>query len=109
MNLAGLMATNPGKDNAAAGIVAAANLLFIVVGLFAAICGIAVMLYLFFRKKRFRETALRKFRKATVLAGKLEVMIFEEAVHEDDELAHAGGQGDEGFLACGAQAQVKLF
>jgi hypothetical protein len=27
------------------------------------------------------------FSKATVLVGKLEVMIFEEAVHEDDELA----------------------
>jgi hypothetical protein len=26
-------------------------------------------------------------RKATVLGGKLEVIIFEETVHEDDELA----------------------
>jgi hypothetical protein len=36
-------------------------------------------------------------------------MIFEEAVHEDDEFAHAGGHGDEGFLSCGSQAQIKLF
>jgi hypothetical protein len=34
-----------------------------------------------------------------VLAGELEITIFEEAVHEDDELAHAGGHGDEGFLS----------
>jgi len=32
--------------------------------------------------------------KTTVLTGKLEIMIFKEAVHEDDELAHAGGHGD---------------
>src|ERR1035437_8076372 len=48
-------------------------------------------------------------REATVLTGKLKIMIFEEAVHEDDEFAHAGGHGDEGFLAGGAQAQIKLF
>ena len=29
-----------------------------------------------------------------MLTGKLEIMIFKEAVHEDDELAHAGGHGD---------------
>ena len=39
---------------------------------------------------------------ATVLRGKLEIIIFEEAVHEDDELAHAGGQGHEWFLSGGA-------
>ena len=48
-------------------------------------------------------------RRATVLAGKLEIIIFQEAVHEDDEFAHAGGHGDEGFLAGGAQAQIKLY
>ena len=49
------------------------------------------------------------FYKATVLAGKLKIIIFEEAVHEDDEFAHAGGHGDEGFLSCGPQAQIKFF
>jgi hypothetical protein len=44
-----------------------------------------------------------------VLAGKLEIIIFEESVRKDDELAYAGGHGDEGFLADGAQAQIKLF
>jgi hypothetical protein len=34
--------TSPGKDNAAAGILAAANLIFIVVGAFATVCGIGV-------------------------------------------------------------------
>ena len=38
--------------------------------------------------------------KATVLIGQLEITIFKEAVHEDDELAHAGGHRDERFLAC---------
>ena len=46
---------------------------------------------------------------ATVLIGKLEVIIFKEAVHENDEFAHAGGHGDEGFLSCRAQAQIKFF
>jgi hypothetical protein len=31
-------------------------------------------------------------RKATVLAGKLEIIIFEEAVHEDDEVAQRTGR-----------------
>jgi hypothetical protein len=44
-----------------------------------------------------------------VLAGKLEIIIFKEAIHEDNELAHAGGHGDEGFLVGGPQAQIKLF
>jgi len=30
-------------------------------------------------------------RKAMGLIGQLEIIIFKEAVHEDDELAHAGG------------------
>jgi hypothetical protein len=36
-------------------------------------------------------------------------MIFEETVHEDDGLAHAGGHGTERFLACRPQTQIKLF
>ena len=43
-----------------------------------------------------------KVPSATVLIGKLEMIIFKEAVHEDDELAHTGGHGDEGFLAGGS-------
>jgi hypothetical protein len=39
------------------------------------------------------------FVKASVLIGQLEIIIFEETVHKDDELAHAGGHGHEGFLA----------
>jgi hypothetical protein len=38
-------------------------------------------------------------RKATVLIGQMKIIIFEEAVHQDDEFAHAGGHDDEGFLA----------
>ena len=57
----------------------------------------------------FKTPSRIAFHKATVLTGKLKIMIFEEAVHEDDEFAHAGGHGDEGFLAGGAQAQIKLF
>ena len=44
-----------------------------------------------------------------MLIGKLEIIIFEETVHEDDELAHTGGHGHEGFLSCCPQAQIKLF
>src|SRR5674476_983448 len=57
----------------------------------------------------FKTPSRIAFHKATVLTGKLKIMIFEGAVHEDDEFAHAGGHGDEGFLAGGAQAQIKLF
>ena len=39
---------------------------------------------------------------ATVLIGKLEIIIFEEAVHEDDEFAHTGSHGDERFFSGGA-------
>jgi hypothetical protein len=39
--------TNPGADNAAAGIIAAANLIFIVIGVLAASCGVALMCRLF--------------------------------------------------------------
>jgi hypothetical protein len=34
-----------------------------------------------------------------VLGGKVRIWIFEEAVHQVDEFAHAGGQGNLGFLA----------
>jgi hypothetical protein len=47
--------------------------------------------------------------KATVLGGKGKVWIFEEVVHEDDEFAHDGGQGDEGFFAIGAQAAINFL
>ena len=46
--------------------------------------------------------------KATVLGGKLEVIIFEEAVHEDDELAHTGGDGHESFFPRSASADKTL-
>ena len=35
--------------------------------------------------------------------------IFEEVVHEDDELAHTGGHRDERFFSGGAEAQIKVF
>jgi hypothetical protein len=38
---------NPGKDNAAAGIIAGANVVFVIVGLLAAGCGVAVLCRLF--------------------------------------------------------------
>ena len=47
--------------------------------------------------------------QATVLMGKLEIIIFEEAVHEDDELTHTGSHGDERFFPGGQQAQIKLL
>jgi len=47
--------------------------------------------------------------EATVLVGKLKVIIFEKAVDEDDEFSHTGGHGDQGLLSCGEQACVKLF
>jgi len=46
---------------------------------------------------------------ATVLTGKLELIIFQEVVHEDDEFAHAGGQGDQGFFTGSPQAQIEGF
>jgi hypothetical protein len=39
--------SNPGSDNAAAGIVAAANLVFVIIGALAAICGVAVLRRIF--------------------------------------------------------------
>ena len=45
--------------------------------------------------------------RCSVCKGK--VWFFKQVVHEDDELAHAGGNGDEWFLSCRAQAQIKLF
>ena len=48
--------------------------------------------------------------KATVLIGQLEIIIFEEAVHEDDELAHAGGHGNEGvFTGCAGGVQGAIY
>ncbi len=44
-----------------------------------------------------------------MLTGKLEVIIFQEAVHEDDGFAHAGGQGHPGFFPCGAEALIERF
>ena len=41
-----------------------------------------------------------------MLAGKVEVRIFEEAVHEDDEFAHDGGEGNFGRFACGAEPLI---
>src|SRR5580658_3019183 len=46
---------------------------------------------------------------ATVLVGKLKMDIFEEAVHKDDEFAHASSHGDERFFTSGEQALVKIF
>ena len=34
-----------------------------------------------------------------MLTGELKIIISEEAVHEDDELAQAGDHGDEGIVA----------
>jgi thiol-disulfide isomerase/thioredoxin len=47
--------------------------------------------------------------KATVLTGKLKIMIFEEAVHEDDEFAHEDGEGEFFGFAIGEEAQVAGF
>jgi hypothetical protein len=33
------------------------------------------------------------FRKTTVLIGRLEIIIFAEVVHQDDDFAHSGGKG----------------
>jgi hypothetical protein len=41
--------------------------------------------------------------------GKGKVWFFKQVVHEDDEFAHASGDGDKGLLSGGAQAQIKLF
>ena len=46
---------------------------------------------------------------ATVLIGKLEVFIFKEAIHEDDEFAHTGGDCDQWFFTCGPQALIEVF
>src|SRR5580692_8570368 len=43
-------------------------------------------------KQIVRRTANAKRLGATVLIGKLKLVIFEEAVHEDNEFAHAGGE-----------------
>jgi hypothetical protein len=47
--LSGLL-VSPGNDNAAAGIVEAANLVFVVIGVIATLCGIAVMRRVFPRR-----------------------------------------------------------
>jgi hypothetical protein len=44
-----------------------------------------------------------------VLRSKLEVFIFKEAIHQDDEFAHAGCYGDQWLFARGAQPLVKSF
>ena len=44
-----------------------------------------------------------------MLVGKLKFLIFEEVVHEDNEFAHARGEGDHWFFACGPQAGIKPF
>ena len=53
-------------------------------------------------KKKMRSNVWGLRYGATVLIGKLEFIIFEEAVHQDDEFTHAGGQGDQWFFAVGA-------
>jgi hypothetical protein len=42
-----------------------------------------------------------------VLVGKLKVIIIEEAVHQDDAIAHSGDHGSEWFFAGGPEAQIK--
>ena len=39
----------------------------------------------------------------------MKLFIFEEMIHEDDELAHAGCQGDQRFFTCGAEALIKVL
>jgi hypothetical protein len=56
-------------------------------------------LFVIFKRRNFHQGS---FRVATVLIGKLEIIIFEESVHEDDEFAHTGGHGDKGFLSGGS-------
>jgi hypothetical protein len=48
-------------------------------------------------------------RRATVLRSKLEIFIFEEAVHQDDEFAHASGQGDQRLFARSSESLIKGF
>src|ERR1041384_3938326 len=48
-------------------------------------------------------------RTATVSLCKLEVWIFEQTIHEDNQFAHAGHQRHFGFLARRAQPQVAGF
>ena len=63
----------------------------------------------FFNRREWRIFAASQSGRATVLVCKLEVFIFEELVHKDDEFAHAGGHGDEGFLSGGAPAGIKFL
>jgi len=44
-----------------------------------------------------------------VLRSKVKVFIFQEAVHENDEFAHAGSESDQGFFTGGAEPEVKSF
>jgi hypothetical protein len=46
---------------------------------------------------------------ATLLIGKMKLFIFEEMIHEDNELAHAGCQGDQRFFTCGSEALIKIL
>ena len=44
-----------------------------------------------------------------MLICKLKLVIFKEVVHEDDELAHAGSEGDQGFFTSGPESLIKVF
>lgn len=61
------------------------------------------------RRGLFIEIETNKFSSsvATVLIGKLEIIVFKEAIHEDNEFAHTSGHGDERLLSGGAQAQIQ--
>src|SRR5580658_886631 len=39
----------------------------------------------------------------------MKLFIFKEMIHEDHELAHAGGKGDQRLFTSGAQALIKLL
>jgi hypothetical protein len=49
------------------------------------------------------------FSPATVLIGKLKFLIFKQVIHEDDEFAHAGREGDEWFFTCGPEVLIEGF
>src|SRR6267378_168285 len=53
--------------------------------------------------------ALRKLAQQRCLVCKRKVWVFEQVVHQDDQLPHHGGEGDFGRFACGDQAVVKRF
>jgi hypothetical protein len=51
--------------------------------------------------------ALRKLAQQRCLVCKGEVWIFEQVVHQDDQLPHDGCEGDFGGFACGDQPRQK--